>query len=562
MTRRGPSGDATRASRASGTAAPPGRPARSRRGSAKFRPPTMRVELVERRSLIAALSGAAEPLVLLCAPAGTGKTTTLALWAAADERPVVWLQLEKADDDPVVLLLQLVRALGVVMAIDPAAEASLALPVPPVRERVLPLLDEALAEATPFLLVLDDAHLLAGGKCWDVVAFVLRGLPPGAQLALGTRAEPPLALARMRTAGEVAEFRAADLAFDREEAEHLLRAHACGPIDAATLDALFEVTEGWAAGLRLACRASRDAGQGQWAATGPRRQARDRRLPHRGGDRPPATGRAGVPAARLGAARAHPCPVPIRLGTRRRGGAPRGGGSRRAVHRPGRRGRTPLPLPPPLRGGAWRGARASPSGRGCGPASQGRRLVRPARGSGCHHPPPAVGGRRRRRRRCRRGVLAAGVDPRPGRDRAPLARVVQRPADPRAPGAHAHGRVGVHGARRRGARSAMGQGRLQRTDDRRAVTGRRRLAALVAGAPARHHRPRRRAPHARGRRACGGARDERGLQLVRRRTGGARRGALALGLRAGAHGTRSPSASARVRCTTRPRSWLLSAIWR
>ena len=224
----------------------------------------MRLELVERRSLITALSGTAEPLVLLCAPAGTGKTTTLALWAAADERPVVWLQMEEADDDPVVLLLQLVRALGVVVAIDPAAEASLALPVPPVRERVLPLLDEALAEAAPFLLVLDDAHLLAGAKCWDVVAFVLRGLPPGAQLALGTRAEPPLALARMRTAGEVAEFRAADLAFDRGEAEHLLRAHACGPIDAATLDALFEVTEGWAAGLRLACRASRDAEQGQW----------------------------------------------------------------------------------------------------------------------------------------------------------------------------------------------------------------------------------------------------------------------------------------------------------
>ena len=224
----------------------------------------MRVELVERRSLITALSGTAEPLVLLCAPAGTGKTTTLALWAAADERPVVWLQLEEADDDPVVLLLQLVRALGAVIAIDPAVEASLELPVPPVHERVLPLLDEALAEATPFLLVLDDAHLLAGAKCWDVVAFVLRGLPPGAQLALGTRAEPPLALARMRTAGEVAEFRAADLAFDRGEAEHLLRAHACGPIDDATLDSLFEVTEGWAAGLRLACRASCDAEQGQW----------------------------------------------------------------------------------------------------------------------------------------------------------------------------------------------------------------------------------------------------------------------------------------------------------
>jgi LuxR family maltose regulon positive regulatory protein len=232
----------------------------------------MRLELVERRSLMTALARADEPLVLVCAPAGAGKTTTLALWAAADERPVVWLQIEEADDDPVVLLLQLVRALCLVVAIDPVVEASLALPVPPVRERVLPLLDEALAQAPPFLLVLDDAHLLAGAGCWDVIAFVLRGLPPGAQLALGTRAEPPLALARMRTAGEVAELRAADLAFDRGEAERLLRAHACGPLDPSALDTLFDVTEGWAAGLRLACRASCDAESGAW-------------LPRVGGDR-------------------------------------------------------------------------------------------------------------------------------------------------------------------------------------------------------------------------------------------------------------------------------------
>ena len=226
----------------------------------------MRLKLVERRALMAALSGTAEPLVLLCAPAGTGKTTTLALWAAADARPVVWLQLEKADDDPVVLLLQLARALSGAVAIDPAVEAALALPIPPVRERVLPLLEEALAAASPFLLVLDDAHLLAGRKCWEALGFVLRALPPGAQLALGMRTEPPLALGRMTAAGEVAEFRAADLAFDRGEAEQLLRTHACGPIDDATLDTLFEATEGWAAGLRLACRASCDAQPGQWLA--------------------------------------------------------------------------------------------------------------------------------------------------------------------------------------------------------------------------------------------------------------------------------------------------------
>lgn len=260
--RREPSVGGARARRPQGSVAGGGRQAP--RGPARFRPPALRVRLVERRTLVAALSASAEPLVLLCAPAGTGKTTTLALWAAGDSRPAVWLQLETADDDPVVLLQRLAAALGEVTAVAPAVEASLALPVPPVRERVLPLLEEALIEAPPFLLVLDDAHLVKGEKCWDVVGFVVRRLPPGAQIALGTRAEPPLPLARMRAAGEVAEFRTADLAFDREEAAQLLRAGACGPVDDAILDAVLEATEGWAAGLRLACRASRDADPAQW----------------------------------------------------------------------------------------------------------------------------------------------------------------------------------------------------------------------------------------------------------------------------------------------------------
>ena len=101
--------------------------------------------------------------------------------------------------------------------------ASLSLAVPPVQERILPLLGEALAGAPGFVLVLDDAHLLAGDKAWEVVAMVLRSLPQGAQLAMGTRSDPDLPLARMRAAGDVAEFRVAELSLRPERGR---RAHA------------------------------------------------------------------------------------------------------------------------------------------------------------------------------------------------------------------------------------------------------------------------------------------------------------------------------------------------
>ncbi len=54
--------------------------------------------------------------------------------------------------------------------------------------------------------------------------YVLRldNLPPQVTLAMTTRADPPLALARLRARGELVEVRAADLRFTTGEAEVFL----------------------------------------------------------------------------------------------------------------------------------------------------------------------------------------------------------------------------------------------------------------------------------------------------------------------------------------------------
>jgi len=118
---------------------------------------------------------------------------------------------------------------------------------------------------------------LTSESCWRYIGFVLDQLPIGAQLAIGTRSDPPLPLARLAAAGRLHQVRQNDLAMSRGEAQEMLRLHQ-HPLDDETLDALLRVTEGWATGLYLALLAGERAGGRRLAAARARQPARDRRL--------------------------------------------------------------------------------------------------------------------------------------------------------------------------------------------------------------------------------------------------------------------------------------------
>ncbi|HZA85189.1 MAG TPA: helix-turn-helix transcriptional regulator, partial [Actinomycetes bacterium] len=86
------------------------------------------------------------------------------------------------------------------------------------------------------------------------MGFLLEHRPPDLRLLLASRADPPLALARLRARRELAELRAGDLRFTAEEAAALLRG-AVGPdlpLPEESVAALAARTEGWVAGLQLA----------------------------------------------------------------------------------------------------------------------------------------------------------------------------------------------------------------------------------------------------------------------------------------------------------------------
>ena len=231
---------------------------------AKLRPPQARVRLVERRALLDELARVECPLIVVSAPAGAGKTTVLRQWAESDPRPFAWVQLDEADSDPVVFLTYVSRALASVADVDPSVHDSLSLAVPPVRERVLPLLGEALAAAPPFVLVLDDAHVLRGSRRLGP-----RRVPAAwsARLRRSWRSDrAPTPRSRWRACAPAARSPRSVPRFSRwmrTEVAQLLRLHGC-VADEETAGALLAATEGWATGLQLACLAGAGRPSAEW----------------------------------------------------------------------------------------------------------------------------------------------------------------------------------------------------------------------------------------------------------------------------------------------------------
>ncbi|MGH8822903.1 MAG: LuxR C-terminal-related transcriptional regulator [Jiangellaceae bacterium] len=210
---------------------------------------------ISRRRLLRALKDASDKrLVLVDAPVGYGKSTLLAQWREAERgrRSFAWLSLTERDADPSRLLAHIVASVrqvapGFGATIEPALEV----PGVGASNDVLPRMLDELAALPPVMLVLDDYHHLRGRHVHGLMARLVAGLPPTVQVAVASRADPPLPLGRLRAAGAMFEVRADALRFTEDEARRLL-ASAHITLDPGDLSMLVERTEGWPAGIYLA----------------------------------------------------------------------------------------------------------------------------------------------------------------------------------------------------------------------------------------------------------------------------------------------------------------------
>jgi LuxR family transcriptional regulator, maltose regulon positive regulatory protein len=251
----------------------------------KVQIPPARTNLVVRPRLFARLDeGLGSPLMLVSAPPGFGKTTIISEWlrrrsghllkpadgdlaqTAVPRIRAAWLALSEEENESTRFLTYLSTACNSWRpGLADLALARLGAPEPPDPRTIIILLINALNDLPvdpavgyrPYVLVLDDYHLIHAAPIHEALTFLVEHAPPQVQVLLTSRTDPPLPLTTWRARGQLTELRAADLRFTTEEALHFLNGTMELALAPEDVEALETRTEGWAAGLQLAALALR-----------------------------------------------------------------------------------------------------------------------------------------------------------------------------------------------------------------------------------------------------------------------------------------------------------------
>jgi len=226
----------------------------------KLRAPAPPAYFIHRPRLHDLLDGiTSQPLTLVIAPAGSGKTLLVSAWIAQCPLPTTWLSLDEADHDDPQFWSDLMAALEQLVpgcAETARAQLSIGRPVPDVVVQLIDDLDGTSNDDV--VLVIDDAHVLNDLVTSAPLARFIDHLPPYLHVVLLSRRDLQLPVDRWRGRGQLVEARFPELRFSLAEARAMLTQLVPDLTDTEMTDAATR-SDGWAAGLQLSALAARSS---------------------------------------------------------------------------------------------------------------------------------------------------------------------------------------------------------------------------------------------------------------------------------------------------------------
>ncbi|WP_240941831.1 LuxR C-terminal-related transcriptional regulator [Paenibacillus sp. HB172176] len=223
---------------------------------AKMLNPINKPQHVPRPRLMNVLTDAVQgKMTGICAPPGYGKTTLIAEWIAATDKPCCTLTLDSIDNDESRFWRYMAhcsaRALN-----PPAHEAVNALIQSMSSVSIFTFIDALLNELYQIeeetILILDDFHLIYNENLHEQLMYFIDYLPEKLHLIIASRSALPFSTLKWRLKAEAIELEAEKLMFTTEEALRFFENSIDPPPSIEQTEQLLVRTEGWITGLQLA----------------------------------------------------------------------------------------------------------------------------------------------------------------------------------------------------------------------------------------------------------------------------------------------------------------------
>lgn len=214
--------------------------------------------LVSRPNLLEQIQN---PLTVIYAPSGFGKSTLLNEWRQKCGFPVAWLTVDKEDNYRSRFFYSVLKALQTIdpefgMDIVGILNSGLSTPIDEIVSRLANGISNWSKIGRKIGLVLDDFHRIHNSEIFDAIQHWLQSLPSNFMLVISGHNKPPLMLGDMRARGLVTEFDVNDLRFSLDEGVSYLQKYSrIDSLQRVDYEKLSSHAEGWAAGLTLTAMA-------------------------------------------------------------------------------------------------------------------------------------------------------------------------------------------------------------------------------------------------------------------------------------------------------------------